>query len=71
METSNLSEDLPFPAHLEVLPEWEGAARRFLEAGGTALAPFTPLPAEAAPLVRFVELGNLRLNLEGEELPHV
>ncbi len=36
-----------------------------------ALAILTPLSSEAAPLVRFVKLGKLRLNLEGQELPHV
>jgi polynucleotide 5'-kinase involved in rRNA processing len=35
------------------------------------LALLTPLASEAAPLVRFVKLGKLRLNQEGEELPHV
>ena len=35
------------------------------------LALLTPLAHEAAPLVRFVKLGKLRLNQEGEELPHV
>ena len=36
-----------------------------------ALAMLTPLTPEAASLVRFVKLGKLRLNLEGQELPHV
>ncbi len=35
------------------------------------LALLTPLAPEAAPLVHFVKLGKLRLNQEGEELPHV
>jgi hypothetical protein len=55
MEVSTSSAAFPFPAHLEILPEWEAAARRFLEVGG----------------VRFVKLGKLHLILEGEELPHV
>ena len=37
MEASNSSEDFPFLARLEVLPEWEVAARRFLELGGAVL----------------------------------
>ena len=69
--------DFPFLARLEILPAWEAAARRWLEGGGagdygtTALALSTSLAPEAAPRVRFVKLGKLRLNLEGEELPHV
>ena len=35
------------------------------------LALLTPLAPEAAAQVRFVKLGKLRLNLEGQELPHV
>ena len=35
------------------------------------LALLTPLAPEAAARVRFVKLGKLRLNLEGQELPHV
>jgi polynucleotide 5'-kinase involved in rRNA processing len=35
------------------------------------LALLTPLVPEAAAKVRFVKLGKLRLNLEGQELPHV
>lgn len=35
------------------------------------LALLTPLALEAASRVRFVKLGKLRLNLEGQELPHV
>ena len=30
-------DDFPFLAHLEILPEWEAAARRFLEVGGAVL----------------------------------
>ena len=36
-----------------------------------ALALFTPLACQAMDRVRFVKLGKLRLNLEGQELPHV
>jgi hypothetical protein len=77
METSTSSEDFPFLARLEILPKWEAAARRWLEVGGAgdygiaALALSTPLAPEAAAFVRFVKLGKLRLNLEGEELRHV
>jgi len=37
MEASNSSEDFPFLARLEVLPEWEAAAGRFLELGGAVM----------------------------------
>jgi polynucleotide 5'-hydroxyl-kinase GRC3/NOL9 len=37
METPTSSADLPFLAQLEVLPEWQEAARRFLEADGAVL----------------------------------
>jgi polynucleotide 5'-hydroxyl-kinase GRC3/NOL9 len=36
-----------------------------------SLALLTPLAPEAAAGVRFVKLGKLRLNLEGQELPYV
>jgi polynucleotide 5'-hydroxyl-kinase GRC3/NOL9 len=53
--------------------------RRTLALGLIAPAPWdrqvlnllTPLAPEAAPPVRFVKLGKLRLNLQGQELPHV
>jgi len=35
------------------------------------LSLWAPLAAEAAARVSFVKLGKLRLNLEGQELPHV
>ena len=35
------------------------------------LALLTPLTSAAVASVRFVKLGKLRLNLEGQELPHV
>jgi len=36
MATSTSSADFPFLVDLEILPEWEAAARRFLETGGVA-----------------------------------
>lgn len=32
-----MADDFPFLAQLEILPEWEAAARRFLEVGGVAM----------------------------------
>jgi polynucleotide 5'-hydroxyl-kinase GRC3/NOL9 len=37
METSTSSEDFPFLVNLDLPPEWEAAAGRFLETGGAAL----------------------------------
>jgi hypothetical protein len=55
------------------------AARRTLalglilpDPGDPDLAAFwTPLPPAAAPQVRFIKVGQLKLNLEGQELPYV
>jgi polynucleotide 5'-hydroxyl-kinase GRC3/NOL9 len=33
----SLTDDFPFLAHLEILPEWEAAARRFLETDGPVM----------------------------------